>query len=106
MIYDITIIVSEDHTKVLGVVTDNTQSFIATQLNPKCINGLFEVKSTSYSLRYPVKVLQPKKRTTTYGLDQFHIDGLVQESCNSSVLTMDLRISCTGPSIYWCQVVE
>ena len=38
------------------------------QLNPKCMNGLFEEKSTSYSLRYPVKVLQPKKRTTTYGL--------------------------------------
>ena len=30
-------------------------------LNPKCINGSYEEKSTSYSLRYPVKVLQPKK---------------------------------------------
>ena len=38
------------------------------QLNAKCINGLFEVKSTRYSLRNPVKVLQPKKKTTTYGL--------------------------------------
>ena len=36
------------------------------QLNAKCINGLFEVKSTRYSLRNPVKVLQPKKKTTTY----------------------------------------
>ena len=42
------------------------------QLNAKCINGLFEVKSTRYSLRNPVKVLQPKKKTTTYGLNQSH----------------------------------
>ena len=45
------------------------------QLNPKCINGLFEEKSTSYSLRYPVKVLQPKKRTTTYGLRSISYTG-------------------------------
>ena len=38
------------------------------QLNPKCLNCLFEEKSTSYSLRYPAKVLQPKKRTTMYSL--------------------------------------
>ena len=31
----------------------------------------FEVKSTRYSLRNPVKVLQPKKNTT-YGLNQCH----------------------------------
>ena len=27
-----------------------------------------------------------------------HIDGLVQERCNSSVLAMELRLSCTNPS--------
>ena len=38
------------------------------QLNPKCISDLFEVKSLGYSLRNHVKVLQPKRRRTTYGL--------------------------------------
>ena len=45
------------------------------QLNAKCINGLFEVKSTRYSLRNPVKVLQPKKKTTTYGLKSISYTG-------------------------------
>ena len=30
-----------------------------------------------------------------------HIDGLVQERCNSNVLAMELRPSCINPSI-WC----
>ena len=38
------------------------------QLNPKCIGDLFQQKRTKYSMRNPVKVLQPMKRTTTYGL--------------------------------------
>ena len=38
------------------------------QLNPKCINELYEVKYLGYSSRNHVKVLQPKRRTTTYGL--------------------------------------
>ena len=29
-----------------------------------------------------------------------YIDGLVQERCNSSALAMELRLSCTNPSIY------
>ena len=29
-----------------------------------------------------------------------NIDGLVQERRNSSVLAMELRLSCTNPSIY------
>ena len=29
----------------------------------------------------------------------FHIDGLVQERRNSSALAMELRLSCTKPSI-------
>ena len=45
------------------------------QLNAKCINGLFEVKSTSSSLRNPVKVLQPKKKTTMYGLKSISYTG-------------------------------
>ena len=34
-----------------------------------------------------------------------HIDGLVQERCHSSVLAMELRLSCSNPSICWlvCQ---
>ena len=28
-----------------------------------------------------------------------HIDGLVQERCNSSALAMELRLSCTNPLI-------
>ena len=28
-----------------------------------------------------------------------YIDGLVQEICNSSALAMELRLSCTNPSI-------
>ena len=29
-----------------------------------------------------------------------NIDGLVQERCNSSGLAMELRLSCTNPSIW------
>ena len=29
-----------------------------------------------------------------------NIDGLVQERCNSSALAMELRLSCTNPTIY------
>ena len=34
-------------------------------------------------------------------IDGVHIDGLVQERCNFSALAMELRLSCTNPSI-WC----
>ena len=37
-------------------------------INSKCLNDLFEVKSTSYSLRNDVQVVQPKRRTTNFGL--------------------------------------
>ena len=33
-------------------------------------------------------------------LDLQHFDGLVQERCNSSVLAMELGVSCTNPSIW------
>ena len=31
-----------------------------------------------------------------------HINGLVQEICNSSALAMELCLSCTNPLICWC----
>ena len=37
-------------------------------INSKCLNDLFEVESTSYSLRNDVRVVQPKWRTTNFGL--------------------------------------
>ena len=37
-------------------------------INSKCLNDLLEVKSTSYSLRNDVRVVQPKRRTTNFGL--------------------------------------
>ena len=33
-----------------------------------------------------------------------HIDGLVQERCNSSALAMELWLSCTNPSIYTVRI--
>ena len=35
----------------------------------------------------------------THQTSYIHIDGLVQERCNSSALAMELRLSCTNPSI-------
>ena len=32
--------------------------------------------------------------------ETLHIDGLEQERSNSSVVAMELRLSCTNPSIY------
>ena len=32
--------------------------------------------------------------------EHFHIDWLVQERCNSSVLAVDLQISCINPSVW------
>ena len=31
---------------------------------------------------------------------RLHTDGLVQERLNSSALAMELRLSCTNPSVY------
>ena len=42
-----------------------------------------------------------KNSSTPVKMQQgLHIDGLVQERCNSSALAMELRLSCTNPSIY------
>ena len=43
--------------------------FKCTQaLNPPCLNSLFEIKDTCYSFRNSVKLIQPKRRSTKYGL--------------------------------------
>ena len=33
-----------------------------------------------------------------------HVDGLVQERRNSSALAMELRLSCTSPSIWYLEL--
>ena len=33
-----------------------------------------------------------------------YIDGLVQEKCNSIAIALELRLSCTNPSIYLVNV--
>ena len=37
--------------------------------------------------------------STVHWLQTEHFDGLMQERCNSSALAMELRLSCTNPSI-------
>ena len=37
-------------------------------LNPPCMNELFKMKETPYSMRNPLKFVQPLKRTTNFGL--------------------------------------
>ena len=37
-------------------------------INLKCLNDLFEVKSTCYSLHNDFRLIQPKRRTTNSGL--------------------------------------
>ena len=34
-----------------------------------------------------------------------HIEGLVQERRNSSALAMELRLSCTNPSVCHCSMI-
>ena len=38
------------------------------KFNPQCLNELFTIKSSGYTFRNSTKLIQPKKRTTTYGL--------------------------------------
>ena len=44
-------------------------------LNPKCINAMFGIKDVTYSMRNPVKIIQPKRKTTHYGLRTFTYTG-------------------------------
>ena len=61
-------------------------------LNPKCISGLFEVKPTKYSLRNPVKLVQPIKRTSTYGLRSVSYTGAKLWNDLSPLLSNDVGI--------------
>ena len=61
-------------------------------LNPKCISGLFEVKPTNYSLRNPVKLVQPMKRTSIYGLRSFSYTGAKLWNDLSPLLSNDVEI--------------
>ena len=61
-------------------------------LNPKCINGLFEVKPANYSLRNPVKLVQPMKRTSTYGLPAVSYTGAQLWNDLSPLLSNDVDI--------------
>ena len=61
-------------------------------LNPKCMSGLFEVKHTNYSLRNPVKLVQPMKRTSTYGLRSVSYTGAKLWNDLSPLLSNDVEI--------------
>ena len=61
-------------------------------LNPKCIGGLFEEESTNYSLRNPVKLVQPMKRTSTYGLRSVSYTGAKLWNDLSPILSNDVEI--------------
>ena len=50
--------------------------------------------SATYLKRPPLRMVLTERWSPTKG----KIDGLVQERCNSSVLAMELRLSCTNPS--------
>ena len=48
-----------------------------------------------------------KKNTPTVLLYAiYHIDGLMQERCNSSALAMELRLTCIKPSICFSSFIE
>ena len=50
-----------------------------------------------------VKFRNPRREKfleTSNPVFHYHIDGLVQERRNSSALALELRLSCTDPSIY------
>ena len=37
-------------------------------MNAKCLNDMYSVKQLNYSMRQPVKLVQPQRKTTTAGL--------------------------------------
>ena len=37
-------------------------------MNAKCLNDMFSVKQNKYSMRQAVKLVQPRRKTTTVGL--------------------------------------
>ena len=52
-----------------------------------------------FTIRYIWKHFDPNAQ-----VDATHIDGLVQERRNSSALAMELRLSCTNPSICYSSI--
>ena len=46
-----------------------------------------------------------KYNTCSYYVLNNDLDGLVQERCNSIANAMELRLSCTNPSIWSCRIV-
>ena len=48
---------------------------------------------------FNIKIMFPDAVISILNIRQPHIDGLVQERCNSSVLAMELCLSCINPSI-------
>ena len=43
--------------------------------NPPCISNLFEIKEMPYSMRNQLKITQPKRATTRFGLRTFSYTG-------------------------------
>ena len=52
------------------------------------------IQVTAAALRHLIRYLKVSNLNTK------HIDRLVQERCNSSALALELRLSCTNPSIW------
>lgn len=59
------------------------------RLNPACIHDLFQVKPVKYSMRNPVKMLQPLKRTTAFGLRTISYTGAKLWNDFSPILSSD-----------------
>jgi len=61
-------------------------------MNPECISDLFTLKRSKYAFRNPVKVLQPKRRTTAYGLKTVSYTGAKLWNDVSPLLPIDAEI--------------
>ena len=62
----------------------NTLPWIQESVNGEQRTGICSVSNGVIGIHYTVQC-------------QHHLDGLVQERCNSSALAMELRLSCTNP---------
>ena len=50
-------------------------------MNAKCLNDIFSVKQINYSMRQAVKLVQPRRKTTTVGLKTVSYLGGVEWQC-------------------------
>ena len=48
---------------------------IVNNQNPSCLDGIFQINQSSYSLRDPLRLHQPKCNSTNYGLRTFSYTG-------------------------------